>query len=245
MQSADLEKLGLNRNEAKVYYGLLSLGQASAAELVKLIGVHRNIVYDNLEKLIEKGLVSFIVEGTKRKFIAERPSAIVEFFESKKNSLDGEFKSARSLFPEIEKLLNESRQPQDAVLFRGVNGIKKVLNLILESREYWSIGITNDSVDVLGETYWSNFNAKIQSRKIKEHWLMNSDFKSWPGLKVPQFTRILPPQMKQVTEIMVFENKTAITVYSKMPIALLIEAAHVADGFRKQFDVLWKFSKPL
>ncbi len=245
MQSTDLEKLGLNRNEAKVYFGLLTLGQATAAELVKLVGVHRNIVYDNLEKLIEKGLVSFIVEGAKRKFIAERPSAIVDFFDSKKKNLDNEFSGAKSLFPEIEKLLSESRSQQDAVLFRGVQGIKKVLNLILESKEYWSIGITNDSVKVLGEAYWANFNLKIHERKIKEHWLMNSGFKSFAELKIPSLTRVLPQQMNQVTEIMIFDDKAAIMVYSKMPIALLIEDSHVADGFRKQFDVLWRFSKTL
>ena len=70
MHIADLEKLGLNKNEAKVYFGLLKKGQATASELVKSVGVHRNIIYDNLEKLIDKGLVSYVVEGTKRRFIA-------------------------------------------------------------------------------------------------------------------------------------------------------------------------------
>ena len=65
MDAVDLEKLGLNRNEAKVYFGLLQTVNTTASDLVKHLGLHRNIIYDNLEKLIEKGLVSFVIEGTK------------------------------------------------------------------------------------------------------------------------------------------------------------------------------------
>ena len=88
MDAVDLERIGLNRNEAKVYLALIIRGQATASELVKAIGVHRNIVYDNLEKLIEKGLVSFIVDGAKRKFIAQDPAAIIDYLQSKKLQID-------------------------------------------------------------------------------------------------------------------------------------------------------------
>ena len=53
MDPKKLEKLGLNRNEAEVYVDLLKLGQTSAGELIRRTGFHRNIVYDNLEKLID------------------------------------------------------------------------------------------------------------------------------------------------------------------------------------------------
>src|SRR3989344_7434766 len=118
MHPTDLEKLGLNRNEAKVHLGLLKKGQATASELVKAIGVHRNIVYDNLEKLIDKGLVSYVVEGTKRKFIAEKPQSIIEFLETKKKNLDEEIKSASDLIPQINALLFTSKSDQETFLFR-------------------------------------------------------------------------------------------------------------------------------
>src|SRR3989338_5153403 len=126
MDSKDLERLRLNKNEAKVYYALLLKGQATAQELVKLLGVYRNIVYDNLEKLAEKGLVSFVNDGKKRKFIAEKPSAIVEFLESKKNQLDKEIVQAKELIPDISKILGSHPFRQDVSLLRGILGLKKV-----------------------------------------------------------------------------------------------------------------------
>lgn len=156
MDEADLERLGLNKNEAKVYLALIFKGQATAQELVKSVGVHRNIVYDNLEKLMEKGLVSVINEK-KRIFIAEKPAAIIEFLESKKSVVDKEIETAKGLIPDIDKILASQKSKQEAYLFRGINGLKKILGEIVRAKQSWCIGITNESVRILGETYWKNF----------------------------------------------------------------------------------------
>ena len=244
MDVSDLEKLGLNKNEAKVYLGLLKKGQSVASELVKLLGVHRNIVYDNLEKLIEKGLVSYVVEGTKRKFIAEDPTAVIEFLDQKSKRIDNEIDSAKKLVPEIRELLEVSKEKQDASLFRGVKGVKKILGDILNSKEYWIIGVSNASVEVLGETYWQNFNIKRKSRKIREHLLLNADFRDIVGIgenKLSDYRR-LPPEISQVTEFIVYDNKVAIFVYTDEPTAVLIENPALFVTFKQQFEFLWKLS---
>ena len=121
MDAVDLERIGLNRNEAKVYLALIIRGQATASELVKAIGVHRNIVYDNLEKLIEKGLVSFIVDGAKRKFIAQDPAAIIDYLQSKKLQIDRDIALAAKMAPSINKLLSSSDAQQDATICGGAS----------------------------------------------------------------------------------------------------------------------------
>lgn len=156
MKSQDLEKLGLNRNEARVYLGLLQLKKASAANLVKIVGVHRNIIYDNLEKLIEKGLVSFINEGGKKEFIAENTNAIINFFEVQKQKLDEDINDAKKLIPDIKRLIGCLEIEQEASLFRGINGVKRILEMVLESKEYWVIGVSNASIEIIGKTYWDS-----------------------------------------------------------------------------------------
>lgn len=244
MHSTELERLGLNKNEAKVYLGLLKKGQATASELVKSIGVHRNIVYDNLEKLIDKGLVSYVIEGTKRKFIAEKPQSIIEFLETKKKNLDEEIQSATSLLPQINALLSTNKSEQETFLFRGTRGIKKILQDMLLSKEFWIIGVSNASVDILGETYWTNFNQIRKSRRIKEHLLFNADFKNTVGIsKSLSDRRKLPPELIQVTELMIFDDQVAIVVYSSEPMGVVIKNKEVSNSFKKQFDFLWHFSK--
>jgi len=245
MHSIDLEQLGLNKNEAKVYFGLLNRGQATASELVKSIGVHRNIVYDNLDKLIDKGLVSYVIEGTKRKFIAEKPQAIIEYLETKKEGIDKEITLAANLMPEINKMLSTTKSEHEASLFRGLRGIKKILQDMLSSREFWIIGVSNASVELLGETYWTSFNKIRKSRRIKEHLLFNSDFKNTVNIATSGLSesKKLPPELIQITEIMIFEGQIAIIVYSGEPMAVVIKNKDVFHTFKKQFDFLWGLAK--
>jgi len=246
MDAIDLEKLGLSRNEARVYYALIQSKQATASELIKTMGVHRGIVYDNLERLIEKGLVSFVIKGIKKYFVAEEPDAIIEFLNSKKEAIDDEIKAADKVMPEIAKYLKApGTEESETRIFRGIKGLKKVLSEVLKAKENWCLGMTNESSQVLGVTYWKNYNAKIDALKIKEHFLLNADFKdeySFAKKKNISF-RKLPPELNQVTEIMLFDDNVAIFIYSRNPIAILIKDKHLFETFKQQFDLLWKLSK--
>lgn len=76
-----LVKLGLTTNEATVYDCLLGLGITTAGKIIKKTHLHRNIVYDNLEKLIKKGLVSFvIIKGIKVDKLEEKVETIIEAY---------------------------------------------------------------------------------------------------------------------------------------------------------------------
>lgn len=247
MEYKDLEKFGLNKNEAKVYYSLLKLGSASAAEIVKQLGIHRNIVYDNLEKLIEKGLVSYVIQATKKIFTAQEPNVILEFLNKKKEKIDEEISIAKEIIPKIKNLKIKNFVGQESQIFRGINGIKKVLFEILESKENWVMGMTNKSTEMLGETFWGNYNARIKDKKIKERFLLNSDFKeiySFRKNKNIQI-KILPKELNQITEIILFEGKIAIFVYSENPLVFLIKDQNLYDTYEKQFEFLWKKSKNL
>jgi hypothetical protein len=56
-------------------------------------------------------------------------------------------------------------------------------------------------------------------------------------------SRALPAQHAQVTEILLFAEKTAIIVYSATPLVVLIEDPAVFAMFKTQFTIFWKLSK--
>ena len=62
MEIENLVELGFNKNEAIVLLALLKVGKSDANQIIKATKFHKNIVYDNLEKLIDKGLITFIKE---------------------------------------------------------------------------------------------------------------------------------------------------------------------------------------
>jgi sugar-specific transcriptional regulator TrmB len=246
MEIEDFEKLGLNKNEAIVYLGLLKLNKSSASELVKSLGIHRNIIYDNLEKLIEKGLVSYIFEENKKIFISEDSKSILEFLNSQKDKINSKVEFANKLIPELDKLKNNNQIEQSAQTYRGKNGIKKVLNQILNSKENLTLGMTNKSTEILGELYWRNYNAKVKDLNIKEKIILNSEFekrefffKNNSNIKY----KILPEEFNQITETIIFDNQVAIFIYSEQPIVFLIKDKEFYETSKKQFNFFWKICK--
>ncbi|NQZ85402.1 MAG: hypothetical protein HRU03_06805 [Nanoarchaeales archaeon] len=246
MNIEQLEQIGLNRNEAVVYLGLLKNGNSSASNLVKFLGIHRNIVYDNLEKLIEKGLVSYITEENKKIFISQESDSLLEFLDSEKEKINKKVVVAKELMSEIDTYKTKSYVEQSAEIFRGKNGIKKVLTLILKSKENLIMGMTNKSTELLGDLYWKNFNAKVKFLKIKEKMLLNSSFEKigffFENNKNIEY-KILPKEFDQVTETIIFENQVAIFIYTDQPIVFLIKDEEFYKSSKKQFEFFWKLCK--
>ena len=246
MDYSDLEKLGLNRNEARVFRSLLRNGPSFPSELVRITGFHRNIIYDNLDKLVERGLVGYILEEGKRKYTASPPESLIEMLEKEQYDLDSRKKIAKLMVPEIESELKKTKKAQTAVLFRGVKSFKAILREVLYSGEYRGMGVSNASVSVMGSDFWKNFISQVEKKKVREKLLLNHDFdKSSIPINRPKFTesRSLPEQFDLVTEIMIYGEKVAIMVYTDPPIATVIQDQYVTESFTRYFDYLWASSK--
>jgi len=71
-----LESIGLSKNEAKVYLTLIKTGPTTATQIAEESKLHRPNVYDSIKSLIEKGIVSHILEEGVKKFKAAEPSTL-------------------------------------------------------------------------------------------------------------------------------------------------------------------------
>ena len=87
MNTEVLQEFGLSKTEAKVYLALLELGKSKAGEVTKKSLVNRTNVYDALERLIEKGLVSYVSENNKKVFEAVNPQRLQEILKDKHEKL--------------------------------------------------------------------------------------------------------------------------------------------------------------
>ena len=53
--------LGLTSNETEIYLVLLNWGELSVNEIGSKSGLHRQVCYDALDRLVEKGFISFLI----------------------------------------------------------------------------------------------------------------------------------------------------------------------------------------
>ena len=86
-----LERLGLNRNEAKIYLALLDLGEAQAGQISKKAQINRTTTYDSVERLIQRGLVTYVIKANKKVFQPVHPTKILEKIKFRYNKEDEGF----------------------------------------------------------------------------------------------------------------------------------------------------------
>ena len=65
-----LEEIGLTKSEVKTYLALLEIGSSSTGDIVEKAQVASSKIYEILDKLSQKGLVSFIIKSGVKYFEA-------------------------------------------------------------------------------------------------------------------------------------------------------------------------------
>ena len=84
MNTNVLEDLGFTQAEIKVYLALLELGSSPAGPILNKTQLHNSVLHATLNRLVEKGFVSFVKEGKRHIYQASNPQHIVEYINEKK-----------------------------------------------------------------------------------------------------------------------------------------------------------------
>src|SRR3990167_5476847 len=87
MDTSFLTEIGLTPGEIKSYLALLKLGSSSTGPLSKESKVSRSKLYDILDKLEKKGLVSNIEENGVIYFQAVEPAKIKTYLKEKEDKI--------------------------------------------------------------------------------------------------------------------------------------------------------------
>lgn len=240
-----LEEFGLPKNEAKVYVALLKLGLASAGQITKASGIHRRNVYDALERLINKGLVSYVIKEKVKYFEATNPYFLLNLLEKEKEKLKSGKDNLIPLLSELLQIKRTSNGKNNVVtIYRGVNGIKTVLEDILDSKKENLVLGAHRPPEAI-KNYLERFHERRTKLGIKEKLLFNkNDMIRAKNLSQLPFTRVkfLTKSCTNQTAINIYGDKVAILMWSE-PVGVLIKNKDVANTLREYFKLLWGKSK--
>ena len=93
-----MQKIGLTKNEVQIYLTILKAGPILAGEITQRSGIHRRNVYDALERLKEKKLVSFIIKDNKKYFQINHPNKFLDLLEEKKSSIKNQEETIKAIW---------------------------------------------------------------------------------------------------------------------------------------------------
>lgn len=241
MDYADFVKLGFNVNEAKVYVALLRRGSADAGQLVKDTKFHKNIVYDNLEKLTDKGLVSHIEHG-KKIFRVAAPDALFDYLAEAQEELDAKKALAQQLAQNIAAARTKLPATQRAEVYRGVRALKSFYySMLAPGTPYVVIGAPQASVELLGPAFWQNFNRRRIEKNVHVRLIFNNSLRDYAKTMRHTLTeiRFLDKDSEPLTETHIWPGHVAIVVWSEEPVVFVIEDSEVEKSYMEFFEKLW------
>ncbi|MEK6867738.1 MAG: helix-turn-helix domain-containing protein [Nanoarchaeota archaeon] len=244
MRLDSLKELDLSDGQIKVYSAVLEVGITTLHKIQEKTGIERRNIYDILNKLIEKGLVTYTVEKGKRTYQCSHPNKIHEEIKKKQAGLA----ALEQELPEMVSLFNLSKPEIRAEVFRGNEAMKALLTEALEYKaSYWIGG--NSGVESTSLRNW--FGHWMQKRVEKKHVMHDLvDYGTFlQGLK-PKDTQKhkkeyykysqLPKELKSPMVVIIFGNKVAQILWKKQSFAFVLESKDIKESFMKYFYYFWK-----
>lgn len=237
MNTEPLEKLGLQEAEIKIYLSLLKKGLSTATQISQYTGLNRSHIYDKLDILLEKGLISFVIKNNVKYFKASDPEKILDYIKEIQTNI-------QDIIPDLNQIKNIPKSKTVVELYQGKEGMKTVLkDIIREKKDYSVFGEEGQFQEIL-PVFIHQFLRDVKHNKMKER-LLSKEEKRGKIILTEENTEVrhLPDRFFSPVTMVVYGDKTAIFIWAEPQFVVLIKDDGVAKAFNSYFNVLWEIAK--
>jgi sugar-specific transcriptional regulator TrmB len=239
MKSTPLEEMGLTRNESKIYLTLLQYGSSTAGEITNKTGIHRRSVYDSLERLLEKGLVSHILKENRKFFQPTNPNHLIEMLRRREEDV-------LNILPELQSMYQHSEK-EEIVVLKGREGARAVYEDILKTgKDYYAIA-TGKIPEIVGPKTYEKYIQERVEKGIHLHTIYEESMRGSMQARRPNARcRFMPKGFVSPINVVQYGDKLEIIVWSydpATPLIILIKNRKIAEAFKSYFNMLWKTAK--
>lgn len=240
MDKGILRHLGLSDNEIDIYIALIKAGPSPVSVIAEKTGMYRPYVYDTLDRLLEKGLASFVIQDKKKFYSATRPEKLLDYLNEKK-------KEVESIMPDLISFADQHKEEPSVSLIKGNEVVTTVLKTVYsELKKHGGENLLMGADDSLylehSPVYMKKFISLLEKSKFHERIISGDETTVFVGSKISKY-RFLSKEFFNPTATHIAGNTVCIIVWSSPLIGILIESRDVADAYRKYFNLLWKIAK--
>lgn len=236
MDTKFLEDLGLSPKEVDVYLALLTLESATIFEIKNKAKVSRMSIYEILQKLLDKGLISFTIKDGKKHYQAANPERLRELIKEKEATLE-------TLLPELLSKYKELKSKTNIEVFVGKEGMKTVTNNILKvGKPIYVMDGEGKIFDFL-KYYLPQFIEKRAKSGISAKVIYCESFRKNKWKAPITETRYVSEEYASPTSITIYEDNVNLLIFSENPIAIHIQSREVAKSYINYFNLMWKMGK--
>jgi len=240
-----LQEIGLTKREQKVYLALLELGITTTGPLIKKSQIPNSKIYETLQLLQQKGLVSYIIKGKTKHFQASNPKQILTLYKEKERKLE-------QLIKNLQQKQLKPKQLHSVELFEDYKAIRNMLISLIENskKENWYGFSTGNYKNKKIAEFYEWWGAKKASYNLKDHLLISLKNKT-------NFETIHKDTLKHMKKTLkfskisfpgdtaIFQDKVIIfNLSEESQTAILITSKDLSEQYKNFFRDLWKIAKP-
>lgn len=250
MDISTLKEAGLTDGEIKVYIAMLELGSSTTGPIIEKSGIARSIIYLILEKLMQKGLASFITKEKTKYFQAAEPQRILQYIGEREKRLKENKRKVEQLLPEL-LLKQQNVIKNEANFYTGFKGMitahEHIYLKLKPGEEYYYLGIPSFQPKE-HHLYWKKDHVKRIEEGLKCRLLFNYNtndkvLKSRNSYKGCD-ARKMPVKMQTSMSILIYKDTVVIIIQVPTEMAVEIVNQQVADSFKAYFEEFWRLSLP-
>lgn len=229
-----LKELGLSEGEATVYLALLKLGETAVSELTKETGQHRTTIYDFLEHLIQRGLVSYVVKSGIKYYKVADPDKLIDYLKEKEAKL-------KQVLPDLKELAKTFRGEIHVEVYKGLEGFKSVLNdRIKTGGDMHAFGVDEAKFKEKFATLMDQFFRRERENKLKEYIITSEKAKFTYKHDHIQY-KCISDKYFEPTATAIYKDRVFILIWEPFT-TILIKNLGLAESYRRHHKLLWKLA---
>ncbi len=243
-----IKEAGLTDSETKIYLALLEIGDSTRGNIVNHSRVAGSKVYENLEKLHQKGLVSWYIQQGVKHFKPTNPKQLLTYLEEKKKSIIRVEEKMQSILPLLLSQYSDSKEEQEVELLTGMKGLETIffeqVDLLKRGEFNYVIGGTKGSNEGPMFAFFEKIHHMRQAKGIKTKMLYNVSQKETVdrlyGQSKFSLTQVRYIPTASPVAINIYANRVVIIIFGKEMTLIHIRSQQTASSFLEYFSILWK-----
>jgi len=250
-----IENSGLSKKGALIYFALLELGGAFPSQIAKHTRLKRSTVYEILDDLAIKGLISELKKRNKYFYAIEHPKRLVHFSQRTIAKAEEQYQKLQEFLPNLEGLYAGIANKPKVSYFEGTDGVMEIYADHISGKEkYEMTGFVNiaelmqflpekkycDYVKLkekLGITSKAIFPDTQEDRAYEKTAYLSASKKILPKVKF-----IPKKEFPWKGDITIYaDNKVSIIIFDEQKVSgIILESKTIHQMMRMIFELAWK-----
>ncbi len=241
-----LKEIGLTEGEIKVYLTLLKLGETTTGKIIEEAQISSGKIYEILEKLIKKGLASYIIKEKTKYFSAASPNRILDYLYEKEKSLKEKEQELLKELPALLSFEKAEKKEYETNLFKGFKGIQTAIFEAFEDLtkkdEVLTMGISSHKKEQYNLLWQRWHKERINKKLICKAIFSDRDTEYYKTFNKMKFTEVKVLKGVTPSAIDVMGKKVLIFTYGEEASCLSIKNPEIAQSFKTFFETMWKIA---